>query len=136
MNLYIVDDSGPLRERLVSAAGEIEGIDVVGQTGLAPEATDQILWLQPNIVILDLRIGDDSGICVLQIVKRAAPATIVILFTNLCDLHYRDRCARVGANYFFDKSTDFERLIQVLGQLARRWNQTTPTPFASQLQNN
>ena len=119
MKLYVVDDSVPLRERLVSTAAEIGNIEIVGQSGEANEAIEQILRLRPHVVILDIRVIGGSGIYLLETIKREAPATIAIMFTNFCIAQYRDRCEKIGANYFFAKSTDFEKLVEVLTGLAR-----------------
>src|ERR1043165_7846907 len=119
MNVFIVDDSEPLRERLALAAAEIEGVTLVGLAGDARDAIESIRRLRPHVVLLDIRLSGGSGIYVLETIKHELPATSVLMFTAYATPQYRDRCLSAGADHFVDKNTGFARLIQILPRLAR-----------------
>jgi DNA-binding NarL/FixJ family response regulator len=62
---------------------------------------------------------DGSGIDALKYIKRSAPQTEVIMLTNHANPFYQRACIRAGARYFFDKSTEFKRVSEVLNQMVR-----------------
>ena len=111
MKVFIVDDSAILRERLMSLLSELKGIEIVGQAQAPREAINSIRKLSPDAVILDIRMPGGNGINVLQNIKKDKPSPIVIVFTNYPQ--YRKKCMDAGANFFFDKSTEFAKLIEV-----------------------
>jgi DNA-binding NarL/FixJ family response regulator len=117
MKVFIVDDSRIVRERLVYMLSELNGVEIAGQAENAPEATASIQTAKPDVVILDIRIPGGSGIDVLQQIKQASPAPIVIMLTNYAGLQYRKKCMDARADYFLDKSTEFEKVMEVIGAL-------------------
>ncbi|HEY5533052.1 MAG TPA: response regulator transcription factor [Candidatus Anoxymicrobiaceae bacterium] len=118
MKVLIVDDSAKIRERLVLMLEDIEGIEVAGQAEDVPGALVMNEWLKPDAIILDIRIHKGSGFEVLERVKRRTRPPIVIMFTNFAYPKYRERCLQSGADYFFGKSEEFEKIPEVLGALA------------------
>ena len=73
--------------------------------------------LKPDVVILDIHLPGSSGIEVLEAIKKDKPAPIVIMFTNYPYPQYRKRCMDLGADFFFDKSTEHEKLTEVFKRL-------------------
>jgi DNA-binding NarL/FixJ family response regulator len=117
MRLFIADDSDILRTRLKEILSEFEEIEVVGQARLANEALESIRRLAPDVVILDIRFPNGSGIDVLETVKKENIPTKVIIFTNFPYLQYRKKCFDAGADFFFYKAIEFEKLITTLEKL-------------------
>ena len=66
IQVFIADDSLIVRERLVMMLDELAGIEIVGQAENVAEAISAIRKLQPDVVILDIRMPGGSGIDVLQ----------------------------------------------------------------------
>lgn len=119
MKVFLVDDSLLVRERLAVIITELEGIELVGQSSDAYQAIDDIRRLRPDVVILDIRLERGSGLEVLGAVKKEAQPPIVIILTAFPFPQYRQRCFEAGAEYFFDKSTEFDRVTVLL----RQWQQ-------------
>lgn len=117
MKVFIADDSAPVRERLKNMLSELEGVEVIGQAQDAVEATKSILELKPDVAILDIRMPGGSGIDTLRNIKRVTPAPRVIMLTNYPYPQYRKRCMDAGADFFFDKSSEFHKVIEVLKQM-------------------
>jgi len=117
MRLFIADDSELLRSHLVSMISEFKEIEVVGQVKYAHEAVKSIRSLNPDVVILDIHMPDGNGINVLESIRKDHHSAKVIIFTNFPYVQYKRRCIEVGADYFFYKATEFERLMEVLKQL-------------------
>jgi DNA-binding NarL/FixJ family response regulator len=115
--VFIVDDSPIVRDRLAMLLSELPNVEVVGEADIAFEAIDSIHKLRPSVVVLDISMPGGSGMEVLETTKQDRPEVIVIMLTNFAHDHYRQKCLQLGADYFFDKSTEFERVTEVLRQL-------------------
>jgi len=110
---FIADDSLVVRERLVTMLDELAGIEVVGQAKTVAEAISAIGKLRPDVVILDIHLPDGSGIDVLQTIKQDEPAPVVIVLTNYPYPAYRQKCLEAGADFFLDKSTEFDQIPEL-----------------------
>ena len=120
MRVFIVDDSAIVRDRLATMFAELtDDIELIGHAQDSREATEAIRSLKPDAVILDIRMPGGSGIEVLQEIKKETPAPIVMMLTNFPYSQYRKRCMEAGADFFFDKSTDFDRVPQVFQKLVQ-----------------
>jgi len=120
LKVFVADDSTPVRERLVALISEIEGVEVVGQAGDAHEALEAIHRLRPDVVILDIRMPGGNGIQVIEAIKKKDAAPVAIILTAFPYPQYREKCLEAGAEYFFDKATEFERVAQVIKQLVEQ----------------
>ncbi|MEJ2656181.1 MAG: response regulator transcription factor [Desulfobacterales bacterium] len=112
--VYIVDDSVRLRKRLYELLSDLDNVQVIGQAGNADEALDEICVLKPDAVILDIRLPGKSGIQLLGEIKKLAPEITVIIMTNYDYPQYRQQSILAGADHFFNKTREFENIIEVL----------------------
>jgi len=119
IKVFIADDSLIVRERLVTMLDELAGIEVVGQAENVTEAINAIRRLQPDVVILDIRMPGGSGIDVLQNIKQDEAAPIVIILTNYPYSGYRQKCLQAGADFFLDKSTEFDQILKLFERFKR-----------------
>ncbi|MFY9704765.1 MAG: response regulator transcription factor [Desulfobacterales bacterium] len=112
--VLIVDDSKQVRERLISLMSEYSTIRIVGQAGNGEEAMDALNAQKPDTVILDIRLPGRNGIQLLREIKAAHPEIMVIMLTNYDFEQYRKQCLQMGADYFFNKTLEFEKVVNVL----------------------
>jgi len=112
--VYVVDDSDFVRERLIEMLSELQEVEIVGGTGDPGEALAAIREMLPDTVILDIRLPGKSGVEVLRDLKKEKPSPIVIILTNYPYPQYRKECTEAGADYFFNKSTEFNKIANVL----------------------
>jgi len=119
MRILIADDSAVVRERLIGLLTDLRGIEVVGQAEDAIEARNLAEKLRPDVAILDLRMPKGSGADVLCDIKKLDPTPKVIMLTNYPHPENRKKCMDGGADYFFDKSTEFQRVVSVLRDMLR-----------------
>ena len=110
IKVFIADDSLIVREHLVTMLEELAGIEVVGQAENVAEAISAIWKLQPDVVILDILMPGGSGIKVLQNIKQAGVGPMVIILTNYPYPVFRQKCLQAGADFFLDKSTEFDQI--------------------------
>jgi len=120
MKIFIADDSAVVRERLIEMLSELPEIEIIGQAQDGLEATNLIKKLNPDVVILDIRMPRENGIDVLQNIKRDKQAPIVIMLTNYSYPQYRKKCMEAGADFFFEKSTEFEKVMEVVKRVKQR----------------
>ncbi len=131
MRVFLVDDSTILRDRVCSLISDITpDIGIVGQANNPREVVESVQALRPDVVILDLRLPG-NGLDVLQDIKRNTPPPVVIIFTNYPFPQYRQRCLEAGAEFFFDKSTEFDKLKETLEHLKRDIRYRAPSPLLS-----
>ncbi len=126
IKVLLVDDSLIVRERLVAILDELAGIEIVGQAENVSEAINLIKQLQPDVVILDIRMPGGSGIEVLHHIKQRGVGVMVIILTNYSFPEYRQRCLNAGADFFLDKSTEFDQIPALFkefreGMSSDRW---------------
>jgi DNA-binding NarL/FixJ family response regulator len=117
LRVLIADDSTFIRERLPAMLSDTHGIEVVGIADDGAEALNLARALNPDVVILDIRMPRMTGIEVLQKLKKDEAAPVVIMLTSYPYPQYREKCQEAGADFFFDKSTDFEKLFDLLKEL-------------------
>lgn len=114
MKVFVVEDSAPVRERLIEMINEIEGFEVVGQAGTCDEAVSGIRRTKPDIAIFDIQLATGSGIDALVQAKRELPGLRGIVLTNYATPQHEKASADAGAEYFLDKSADFEKIAEIL----------------------
>jgi DNA-binding NarL/FixJ family response regulator len=115
VNVLIVDDSQLVAERLEGMLTEVsDDIRVVWHAQDVAEGRQAIQCGDPDVIILDIRMPGGSGIGLLEEIKREVGAPVVIILTNYPLPQYRDRCMKAGADYFFDKSAQFDQVAEVL----------------------
>ena len=120
MRVFVVDDSPLVRERLVVLLSEVEGVEVVGVADNAEEGISSIKTLNPDVAILDIRMPAGSGILVLEAVKREEDPPFIIMLTNYPYPQYRKKCMDAGADCFFDKSSEFHKVTDVLAGMVQQ----------------
>ena len=112
--VFVVDDSAIVRERLITLLSEVPNVTITGEAEKARDAIFGIQKARPDIVVLDISMPGGSGIQVLETVKKERPCPMVIMLTNFDHPQYRQRCMQLGADHFLDKSSNFERVIDIV----------------------
>jgi DNA-binding NarL/FixJ family response regulator len=70
-------------------------------------------------VVLDIRLKQGTGFQVLNAVKVPKQPPVIIILTNFAYPQYRKKCVEAGADYFFDKSNEFDQVVTILKQLQK-----------------
>ena len=119
MRVFITDDSKLVVERLHDLLKEVSGLEVVGEAGNVPDAVSSIQMTNPDAVILDLQMPGGTGLDVLREIRQGHPRMQVLIYTNFPYPQYKDECMAAGANYFLDKSADFDKIPVIFRQLIK-----------------
>ena len=120
MRILVVEDSALIRGRLLATLTQLGGFDVLGYAESASEAMDAITRLHPEIVITDIRLKEGNGIDVVRHVRAHPydPKPRIYVLTNYAYPEYKRQCSLIGADDFFDKSTEYDRLLSTLRDVA------------------
>ncbi|MCI0692969.1 response regulator transcription factor [candidate division KSB1 bacterium] len=116
MRIVIVDNFPHVRDSLKSLLSTLKEVEIIGEAQDVPGAINLAKELQPDIAILDINIPGGSGFDVLKELKKKAG--LVIVLTSYSSPPFRQKAQKAGADFFFDKSTEFEKMIEVLKQKA------------------
>jgi DNA-binding NarL/FixJ family response regulator len=114
MQVFLVEDSPAIRQRLETLLGEIPGTEIVGRAAGASDAIRDILACRPDLILLDVQLAEGSGFDVLRELHARAPELAVVMLTNYSSDPYRQIAGRFGARAFFDKTREFERVRELI----------------------
>ena len=118
VRVLVADDSPRLRRLLRDAIEEVDGVEVVAEAADGQEALHRVQACAPGVVVLDLQMPVMGGLLALQHLREAGRLPRVIVLTNHADVMYREACLEAGADHFFDKSAELDRVLDVLRDLA------------------
>jgi DNA-binding NarL/FixJ family response regulator len=125
MKVFIADDSKVVVERLTDLLRDVPGVELVGRAGDVSEAVRCIRRLSPDAVILDLKMPGGTGLDVLRTIRPDHPDLQVVICTNFSYPQYREECLQTGANFFLDKSTEFDKIPAILRELIENMSKST-----------
>jgi DNA-binding NarL/FixJ family response regulator len=129
MRVLVVDDSMLVRQRLRSWLSDTARVEL-GEAVAPCEVLERLGAIATDLVLLDLHFGGTAtgcsavgcsaalGLELIERIKGALPRALVVVLSNAASEAHRRECLRRGADYFFDKSLEFERAIQLVASRA------------------
>ena len=125
LQAYVIEDNATIRENLVGTLEELTCVKVAGSSATEDEA---LTWLEQNnerwdLVIVDLFLKQGSGIHLAQHIKRLRPSQKIVVFSNYINASVRKRCAQLGVDAVFDKSTEIDSLVDYCAHQCYRISQ-------------
>src|SRR4051812_24234046 len=85
MRVLIADDHRLILEGIRSALAESPGIEIVGEAHVGTDVLPLVTQLQPDVLLLDLRLPQMDGITVLELVRARAPEVKVVILSILSE---------------------------------------------------
>ncbi len=125
LKVFLVEDSALLRERIVSLIEPRGDATVVGEAEDVATALAGIEASEAEAVLVDLRLTDSSGLDLLAALGRLRRRIVKIVLTNYSSPMFREASIAAGADFFFDKTSEFDLASDTLSRIAR----TRPAPF-------
>lgn len=116
--LLVVDDSALICCALHGLLEGIPGIESVHQADTLSMTLASVARIQPTLLILDLHLPDGLATGIIPELKHNAPAMQMAVLTIDANPYQLEKCLALGVNWFFDKSTEFECLLDVVRQKA------------------
>ena len=114
LKILIADDSEQVRKSLSRLLSILRGIEIIGEAVDGRQAIDKTRKLKPDFLILDMKMPNGSGLDVLHEIAPDKENLKVIMLTNYANEQFRNESLKAGADYFFDKSTEFEKVFDVI----------------------
>lgn len=118
MNVFLVEDSPMVCERLVELIEAGGKHRVVGQAESCDSALAGIAETHPDVAIFDIKLARGNGIDALVQAKRRQPCLVGIVMSNAATPQHVRASAEAGAQFFLDKSREFEQITGILASLA------------------
>ena len=118
LKVLIADDSAPIRERIIKLLSDLSNVEIAGEAIDGIETAVLVRKTKPDLVILDLQMPKLSGLEILPRLKEIDPPPVVVVLTNYSSGPMKAMCVRKGADFFFDKSTEFEKAIAVIEKMS------------------
>ncbi len=119
IRVLLVDDHKVVRAGLRSLLAEFPRIKVVGEAATAREALAEAARLKPEVVLLDLRIGNDNGIALCGQLKASAPAPRVLVLTQFSDAATIRAALEAGVDGYMLKDSNEEALAAGIVSVAQ-----------------
>jgi DNA-binding NarL/FixJ family response regulator len=119
LRLLVVDDHEVVRQGLVSLLDRRAGFDVVAQAGSVAEAIAQATRFEPDLVIMDVRLPDGSGIEACREIRAARPQTRVVMLTSYPDEEAVLSAIIAGASGYLLKQIRGRDLVGALEAVGR-----------------
>jgi DNA-binding NarL/FixJ family response regulator len=123
IEVVLVEDSKPMRDRVVASLAAVNGLGVIRQAGDVPAGLRLLELSEPDVLILDIELPGANGIDLLKIARRRAYASLIIMFSIHDHPMMRQKCLDLGADFYFHKLNDFERVAEVCRDLVERRRQ-------------
>jgi two-component system response regulator DevR len=114
VDVLLVDDSRVVRERLRDLLDGEDGVAVVGEAGSVAEAKAALHEARPDVVVVDLRLPDGTGMDLLRHVRRAPHVPRCIVITAFPSREATAACLALGAVAVLDKATEYGRVVTLV----------------------
>ena len=119
LRLLVVDDHEVVRQGLVALLDRREGFEVVAQAATVAEAIAAAARFEPDVVVMDVRLPDGSGIEACREIRSARPATRVIMLTSYPDEEAVLSAIIAGASGYLLKQIRGRDLVSALESVGR-----------------
>ncbi len=119
LRVVLVDDHEVVRNGIKSLLEEAPDVSVVGEAGTVKDAIARVEWARPDVVIMDVRLPDGSGIEATREIRARLPKTQVLMLTTFADEEALFASIMAGAaGYVLKqiKGADLVRAVQTVGR--------------------
>jgi DNA-binding NarL/FixJ family response regulator len=114
LRIMVVDDHAIVRRGLSDLLMESREFAVVGEAGTVREAIEVATRVQPDVVVLDLRLPDGSGIEACREIRSSRPETKVLILTSHADRNALFSAVMAGASGYLLKDLDPTRIQEAV----------------------
>ena len=127
LRILVVDDHEVVRRGLASVIARREELQVVGEAGTAAEAVKLAQELVPDVVVMDVRLPDGSGVEACREIRSHRPETRVLMLTSYSDEDAVMGAIMAGAAGYLLKQIGSEELLRAIEQVGAGQSLLDPT---------
>jgi DNA-binding NarL/FixJ family response regulator len=117
VRVLLVEDSALIRRHLTVLLEDSDGVSVSGEVESEAAAIAALDSTPFDAAVVDLQLSEGSGFGVLQHLRQHHPDLLAIVLTNSNTAAMRARSLALGAHHFLDKSSEFDRVAELLEAL-------------------
>ncbi len=119
LRILLVDDHEVVRLGLKSLVERFDNLKVIAEAGSETEAVSKALELEPDVVLMDIRLAGGSGIDACAEIVRRLPDTKVIMLTSYAEDELLFAAIRAGASGYVLKQVGSQDLIRTIDAVSR-----------------
>ena len=123
MRIILADDSSLILERLQQMIGISKKAQIIGIYNNGTDTLQALKTLKPDVAIVDIKMPGLTGLQVLNEIRKENKSIKFIILTFYSSDHYRNMAFRDGADYYFSKVDDFEKVFQAIEEIAENRNE-------------
>jgi DNA-binding NtrC family response regulator len=116
--LIVEDPEEVITPSLIAFFTSATGIHMAGAVSSISQAREIAKAQIIDVAVLDIPLSDGNGLVLLKWLKHNYPKVVVIMLSNSSDGFHRAVAKVRGAEYFFDKSTEYEQMLRAISKLA------------------
>ena len=113
--VLIIENSSEFSSWIESEFKKIDNLKTIGIVGTLELGEILIKEEKPQLLILDLVLTDGSGLNLLKHLRELQLPITIIVFSNYN--FYKKECEKLGSDYFYDKSNEFDEMINTVKSL-------------------
>ncbi|KAM3112254.1 response regulator transcription factor, partial [Phormidesmis sp. 146-33] len=129
IRVLLVDDQALIREGLRTLLDAKPDLMVVGEVANGQQAVEQVVILQPDVVLMDIRMPVMDGVAATKMIAQDHPKTKVLVLTTFDDDEYVSQAMQHGAKGYLLKHTRSEELAQAIRAVHQGYTQMGPGLF-------
>jgi DNA-binding NarL/FixJ family response regulator len=126
IRLILVDDQSLIRRGLRALLSTDPDLEVIGEGENGQEGIDLVANLQPDIVLMDIRMPIVDGVVATREICQRFPQAKVLVLTTFDDTEYVSQALQAGASGYLLKDTPFEELTQAIQFVYKGYTQIGP----------
>jgi two-component system response regulator DevR len=127
LRIMIVDDHEVVRDGIKALLAEEEGLTFAGEAGSVREAIERAEWARPDVVVMDIRLPDGSGIDATREIRARLPNTQVLMLTTFADDEALFASIMAGAAGYVLKQVHGGDLVRAIRAVGAGQNLLDPT---------
>ena len=127
IRIMVVDDHEVVRSGLKAILDPEPDLEVDGEAGSAREAIEKVPWLDPNVIPMDVRMGDMNGIEACRVIKSALPKVNVLMLTSFGEEEAVMSSIMAGASGYLLKNVGRADLLKAIRAVASGQNLLDPS---------
>lgn len=118
IRIYIVDDHKVFRDGVAALVKYEEDIEIVGSVGTVPAFMNDIESVQPDVILMDITIGDDDGTLATEWIKEKDTTAKVLILSMHNEDKYISKVLEAGANGYLLKEAGTKELMLAIRTVA------------------
>ncbi len=109
--VLVVDDHPIVREGLIGLINRQPDLVCCGQAGTAPAAEEAVIALEPDLILLDLRLGTRDGLELIKSLRAQVPSCRILVLSQMDEETFAERALRAGAQGYVMKEQASDELL-------------------------